>query len=140
MAQTIRLSSDSSSLALRWVFFFLLWVMFLSLLLCAGEFYLEFLGCLLWHFTNKICLLLFSLSILSYRLFISCLLFRKFSLSTTTKKHKTPLTTRQQQQQVDLKDISKCFSRKYNKTLHDFIKGDCGGDYKRLLLAILGNN
>jgi annexin A7/11 len=42
--------------------------------------------------------------------------------------------------EVDLKDVSKSFHKQYSKFLADFIKGDCSGDYGRLLLAVLGNN
>jgi len=42
--------------------------------------------------------------------------------------------------EIDLKEISKSFHKQYSKFLSDFIKGDCSGDYGRLLLAILGNN
>jgi len=42
--------------------------------------------------------------------------------------------------QIDLKQISKTFQKTYGKTLQDFIKGDCSGDYRKLLLAVLGNN
>ena len=34
-------------------------------------------------------------------------------------------------------DIKKCFQKKYGKSLKEFIEGDCSGDYKKLLLAIL---
>jgi annexin A7/11 len=42
--------------------------------------------------------------------------------------------------EFDLKNISKTFQKTYGKTLQDFIKGDCSGDYRKLLLAVLGNN
>jgi len=42
--------------------------------------------------------------------------------------------------EIDLKDISKSFHKQYSKFLADFIKGDCSGDYCKLLLAVLGNN
>jgi len=42
--------------------------------------------------------------------------------------------------EVDLKYISQAFHKQYGKFLSDFIKGDCSGDYRRLLLAVLGNN
>lgn len=42
--------------------------------------------------------------------------------------------------EIDLKQISKTFQKTYGKTLQDFIKGDCSGDYRKLLLAVLGNN
>lgn len=42
--------------------------------------------------------------------------------------------------EIDLKQISKTFMKTYGKTLQEFIKGDCSGDYRKLLLAVLGNN
>lgn len=42
--------------------------------------------------------------------------------------------------EIDLKPISKNFQKTYGKTLQEFIKGDCSGDYRKLLLAVLGNN
>lgn len=42
--------------------------------------------------------------------------------------------------EVDLKHVGKAFHKKYGKFLQDFIKDDCGGDYRKLLLSILGNN
>jgi annexin A7/11 len=42
--------------------------------------------------------------------------------------------------EIDLKTISKTFHKKYGKQLSDFIKGDCSGDYRKLLLGVLGNN
>jgi len=42
--------------------------------------------------------------------------------------------------EVDLKLISQAFHKQYGKFLADFIKDDCAGDYRRLLLGILGNN
>jgi len=42
--------------------------------------------------------------------------------------------------EIDLKIVSQEFNKQYGKSLQDFIKGDCAGDYRRLLLAILGNN
>merc|ERR1712004_306351 len=38
--------------------------------------------------------------------------------------------------EIDLDHIKYVFHEKYEKTLHEFIADDCGGDYKRLLLAI----
>jgi len=42
--------------------------------------------------------------------------------------------------EIDLRDVSQSFHKQYSKFLADFIKGDCSGDYCRLLLAVLGNN
>jgi annexin A7/11 len=42
--------------------------------------------------------------------------------------------------EIDLADVSKSFHKQYSKFLADFIKGDCSGDYCRLLLAVLGNH
>lgn len=37
----------------------------------------------------------------------------------------------------DLGDIKNAFSAKYGKSLEDFIRGDCSGDYKKCLLNIV---
>jgi annexin A7/11 len=42
--------------------------------------------------------------------------------------------------EVDLKLVAQAFLRNYKKTLKDFIWGDCSGDYRKLLLSILGNH
>uniref|UniRef100_A0A0K0G0T7 Annexin n=1 Tax=Strongyloides venezuelensis TaxID=75913 RepID=A0A0K0G0T7_STRVS len=42
--------------------------------------------------------------------------------------------------ELDLKDIAMAFERKYNKTLKDMIKGDCGGDYRDALIEIVKGN
>jgi len=42
--------------------------------------------------------------------------------------------------EIDLKHISQAFHKQYSSFLSDFIKDDCSGDYRRLLLAVLGNN
>jgi hypothetical protein len=42
--------------------------------------------------------------------------------------------------QIDLKPVSQAFLRLYKKQLKDFIWGDCSGDYRKLLLSVLGNN
>jgi annexin A7/11 len=42
--------------------------------------------------------------------------------------------------EVDLKHIAHAFHKKTGKYLQDFIKDDCGGDYRSLLLAVIGNN
>ena len=42
--------------------------------------------------------------------------------------------------QVDMEDIKKKFLEMYHKTLGKFIEGDCSGDYKRILLALVGPN
>jgi len=39
--------------------------------------------------------------------------------------------------EVDLVQIKTEFLQKYHKTLYKFIQGDCSGDYKKLLLAIV---
>jgi len=41
--------------------------------------------------------------------------------------------------QIDLKDIAAAFQRNYKKLLRDFVSGDCSGDYRKLLLLILGS-
>lgn len=42
--------------------------------------------------------------------------------------------------EIDLAVASRSFQQLYGKKLSEFIASDCGGDFKRLLLAILGNN
>jgi annexin A7/11 len=42
--------------------------------------------------------------------------------------------------EVDLKHVAKAFSKQYGKHLQDFIRDDCGGDYRKLLLSVVGNN
>nr|CAH7739078.1 unnamed protein product [Callosobruchus chinensis] len=41
--------------------------------------------------------------------------------------------------EIDLADIKQAFQDKYGKSLENWISGDTSGDYKRVLLAILGN-
>lgn len=41
--------------------------------------------------------------------------------------------------EVDLKDIAAAFLRKYKKQLREFVHDDCSGDYRKLLLLILGS-
>nr|CAI5817781.1 unnamed protein product [Callosobruchus analis] len=41
--------------------------------------------------------------------------------------------------EIDLADIKQAFQDKYGKSLESWISGDTSGDYKRVLLAILGN-
>jgi annexin A7/11 len=41
--------------------------------------------------------------------------------------------------EVDLKNVAQAFQRNYKKSLRDFISGDCSGDYRKLLLAVVGN-
>ncbi|XP_074649159.1 uncharacterized protein LOC141904469 [Tubulanus polymorphus] len=41
--------------------------------------------------------------------------------------------------EIDLKNIGDEFLQKYHKTLRKMIEGDASGDYKRILLAIVGN-
>ena len=38
----------------------------------------------------------------------------------------------------DMVEIKKAFIDKYGKSLAHMIKGDCSGDYKKLLLALIG--
>ena len=40
--------------------------------------------------------------------------------------------------QVDLAEIKLVFKDTYGKTLSSFVKDDCNGDYKRMLIAIIG--
>ncbi|XP_072342198.1 annexin A4-like [Scyliorhinus torazame] len=40
--------------------------------------------------------------------------------------------------EVDMLDIKQEFQRMYGKTLYSFIKGDCSGDYKKILLELCG--
>lgn len=42
--------------------------------------------------------------------------------------------------QVDLVEIKTAFLEKYHKTLYKMIEGDTSGDYRRLLLAVVGRN
>jgi annexin A7/11 len=39
--------------------------------------------------------------------------------------------------ELDLVEIKTCFLQKYHKTLYKMIQGDCSGDYKKLLLALV---
>lgn len=41
--------------------------------------------------------------------------------------------------EIDLGDIKEAFEAKYGKSLESWVKGDTSGDYKRALLAIMGN-
>jgi len=41
--------------------------------------------------------------------------------------------------QVDLFEIKQAFQETYNKTLNKVIEGDTSGDYRKLLLAIVGD-
>ncbi|XP_065837837.1 annexin A13-like isoform X2 [Oscarella lobularis] len=40
--------------------------------------------------------------------------------------------------EIDLADVKDAFLREYKKSLADWIKGDTGGDYQKLCLAIIG--
>ncbi|XP_067857101.1 annexin A4-like [Heptranchias perlo] len=40
--------------------------------------------------------------------------------------------------EVDMLDIREAFQRMYGKSLFSFIKGDCSGDYKKILLQLSG--
>ncbi|XP_048474711.1 annexin A4 isoform X2 [Rhincodon typus] len=40
--------------------------------------------------------------------------------------------------EVDMLDIKQEFQRMYGKSLYSFIKGDCSGDYKKILLELCG--
>lgn len=39
--------------------------------------------------------------------------------------------------QIDLGDVKVEFQKKYGKSLASWIKDDCGGDFRRMLLAIV---
>ncbi|XP_072122930.1 annexin A4-like [Mobula birostris] len=40
--------------------------------------------------------------------------------------------------EIDMLDIREAFQRTYGKSLYSFIKGDCSGDYKKILLQLCG--
>jgi len=40
--------------------------------------------------------------------------------------------------EVDMVQIKEAFQKKYGKSLGSFIEGDCSGDYKKLMLALVG--
>ena len=42
--------------------------------------------------------------------------------------------------QVDMVEIKKAFFEKYHKTLSMMIEGDTSGDYRRLLIGIVGKD
>jgi len=42
--------------------------------------------------------------------------------------------------EMDLVEIKQCFLQKYHKTLYKMIQGDCSGDYKKLLMALVKPN
>ncbi|XP_032805672.1 annexin A4-like isoform X1 [Petromyzon marinus] len=42
--------------------------------------------------------------------------------------------------EIDLQDIKQAFLQQYQKTLYTMIQGDTSGDYKRILVAIVGMN
>ncbi|XP_071952090.1 annexin-B12-like [Antedon mediterranea] len=42
--------------------------------------------------------------------------------------------------EIDLQDVKRAFLDTYHKTLYKFIEGDCSGDYRKLLQALVGKN
>eukprot|EP00794_Sanderia_malayensis_P012775 gene12775-14086_t len=42
--------------------------------------------------------------------------------------------------EIDLVEIKQAFLQKYHKTVYKMIEGDCSGDYKKLLLALVKQN
>jgi len=42
--------------------------------------------------------------------------------------------------QVDMVEIKKAFFQLYNKTLSKMIEGDCSGDYRKMLIALVGRD
>jgi hypothetical protein len=42
--------------------------------------------------------------------------------------------------EIDLATVAKTFARLYGQSLTDFIASDCSGDYRRLLIAVVGNH
>ncbi|PIN97462.1 hypothetical protein AB205_0012630 [Aquarana catesbeiana] len=40
--------------------------------------------------------------------------------------------------EVDMLEIRSEFKKMYGKSLHSFIKGDCSGDYRKVLLKLCG--
>jgi hypothetical protein len=42
--------------------------------------------------------------------------------------------------EIDLAQVAKSFHRLYGKSLNEMISSDCSGDYRRLLVAIVGNH
>ena len=42
--------------------------------------------------------------------------------------------------QIDLADIKDEFVNMYEKPLEEWIESECGGDYKRMLLALVQGN
>lgn len=42
--------------------------------------------------------------------------------------------------EIDLVAVAKAFTKLYGKSLNDFIASDCSGDYRRLLIATVGNH
>ena len=42
--------------------------------------------------------------------------------------------------QVDMVEIKTAFLQMYHKTLSKMIEGDCSGDYKKMLIALVGRD
>ena len=40
--------------------------------------------------------------------------------------------------QIDMGDIKEKYEQRYEVSLKDAVAGDCGGDYKNMLLALIG--
>lgn len=58
-------------------------------------------------------------------------------LGTNEKKLMRLLISRSN---VDLKEIKAEYKKKYNKTLYDAVKSELGGDFQKLMLALIGKN
>jgi len=42
--------------------------------------------------------------------------------------------------EIDMVQIKEAFQNEYGKSLASFISGDCSGDYKKILLALIGES